>query len=365
MERIRREHPVQVTDDGAVRVWEGADGDALWRRVEQASEKARGAVITALRRTDRLIMLHFSQSWRNAPCYREVVRELSRSVDQRWLLLAAELHVMTDGSAGFASMAARFDSLSNIPDCLRDVVSSSHPISRLISRYLAQHGPMRDLISENAPPPWQSLYGTLMSTVVNSLRISTSHLVTRESADRVPEIVFDALKGDTTAWYRRYLSDVSIGQPAARDPILTAIVGQFSPPFEEKAFWQGVANDKRDWVQQWVIGGQLESFLDGTRRVVFWKRFLPHILGVERTRDKAVVAIHFSGFAALQFVEPGTSTRFVRRSVAARIQSLDQNDIKHRLYHAIDLGRYHQRGDSWEIAAAQTVRDVMKQHGTP
>jgi hypothetical protein len=121
-----------------------------------------------------------------------------------------------------------------------------------------------------------------------------------------------------------------------------------------------VSAEKAEWVQRWSIHNYLEEFLDGGRRVTFWKRFLRHIQAVQRTRDREVVAIIFKEFAAFTFVRPGTSTRLVYRQVARQFSACYESDVRSRLASAHDLGRYDQRGEFWEVGASKVVEEMLR-----
>lgn len=148
------------------------------------------------------------------------------------------------------------------------------------------------------------------------------------------------------------------------------IYQSMQPPGNGSPFWDAASADVIWAFQLWLKNGLLTTFLGGENdRVQFWRRYLISIRKIERTRDEAVVFLHFDGWTAVQFVNTGRATFLFREQlVRGWFRKPEPEVYKLALgYRAkaspFFLGSYQHRGQTvtWQYFASEIVSDVQAQ----
>jgi hypothetical protein len=187
----------------------------------------------------------------------------------------------------------------------------------------------------------------------------------RVSAATIHHWALTAIPADArVGWQKRYV-EATCGNPRAHDhTVLTWIVDEHGAPEGRRRFWEDVAPAAIADVERWLKDRQLTELLGEGDRVRFWRRFLTQMTGSSASADGHVVFVQFESWFAAQFVDAGVATyMFPSQLLWSLRRDREFLRIRSRVWawqHRA-LGRYEQRGDSWQFAAEREVRRVIRE----
>jgi hypothetical protein len=190
-------------------------------------------------------------------------------------------------------------------------------------------------------------------------------LVTREGMTAIQSWRSQLLAdSERVEWSLRYVRETYKGGWQDNDEVLLELIGRFQAPSEVSPFWLRLESEPREAVRQWVLGRELNELLGDSRRVAFWRRYLPWMRLVNSNSDDEAVFVHFDDWSAVVFIQPGRATYLLSRDRIRGLSRHDSTQLYLRILHLKNtgyaIGRYEQRGGYWEYTAALEVGRVMR-----